>query len=137
MIGFLVCVTIAVVCGYRWYRRYRAGCAQGPRRHPRCMLCGQRHRSPYCDVRPPIPPAIRQMVYARDGHRCRWCGSPFRLQVDHMIPRSRGGPDDLSNYQTLCAEHNRMKGATLMVRPEVPPWVSGERVEPYRGRWVA
>lgn len=28
------------------------------------------------------------------------------MQVDHVIPRSQGGPDDLSNYQLVCGPCN-------------------------------
>lgn len=32
------------------------------------------------------------------------------LEVDHIIPFSCGGRDELSNYQTLCQDCNRAKG---------------------------
>jgi hypothetical protein len=36
---------------------------------------------------------------------------PSSLQVDHVVPRSQGGPDALHNYQPLCRECNANKGA--------------------------
>ncbi|PZO08410.1 MAG: HNH endonuclease [Leptolyngbya foveolarum] len=51
-------------------------------------------------------PSIRWQVFQRDDWRCVSCGkgSPHGaiLQVDHIIPRSKGGKDALENYQTLC-----------------------------------
>jgi 5-methylcytosine-specific restriction endonuclease McrA len=53
-----------------------------------------------------VMPAIRWQVFQRDGWKCVACGRGSQndviLQVDHIIPRSKGGKDSLSNYQTLC-----------------------------------
>jgi 5-methylcytosine-specific restriction endonuclease McrA len=55
--------------------------------------------------------ALRRAVLLRDGYRCavcrRLCGE--YPQVDHIVPRSQGGTDDLSNLQTLCLEHHGQK----------------------------
>lgn len=32
---------------------------------------------------------------------------------DHIVPKSRGGDNRLSNYQTMCAPCNEAKGATI------------------------
>jgi len=61
-------------------------------------------------TRPSILPKIRYEVYRRDGFRCRHCGSPYNLVIDHITPRSWGGPDHISNYQTLCDQCNKIKG---------------------------
>ena len=45
--------------------------------------------------------------------RCNGCRTefPFRMfEVDHLIPRSRGGVDHIDNLQLLCAHCNRTKG---------------------------
>jgi 5-methylcytosine-specific restriction endonuclease McrA len=50
-------------------------------------------------------------VSARDGGRCRQCGSTAQLHFDHVIPISRGGANTLANIQLLCGACNRAKGA--------------------------
>lgn len=61
--------------------------------------------------RPPIPADVRRLVFMRDGYRCRHCGSPFNLQLDHIVPYSWGGFSNPVNLQTLCRTCNRRKGA--------------------------
>jgi 5-methylcytosine-specific restriction protein A len=62
--------------------------------------------------RNPIPPALRHEVFKRDGYRCVDCGATNKertLHVDHIIPVSQGGSDELSNLQTLCDKCNFSK----------------------------
>lgn len=40
-------------------------------------------------------------------------GSPMLFTHDHIIPRSKGGPDHLSNSQTMCVICNETKGDSL------------------------
>ena len=58
-----------------------------------------------------ISPRIRAAVYARDGHRCLYCGTSRRLSLDHIHPFSKGGTDTMENLQTLCVYCNSRKGA--------------------------
>ena len=60
--------------------------------------------------RKPIDDKTRLVVFARDVFVCQACGAMEYLSVDHRIPRSKGGPDDLENYQTLCRKCNSKKG---------------------------
>lgn len=41
--------------------------------------------------------------------RCAACGETSGIQVDHIIPFSRGGTSDVSNLQPLCAGCNYYK----------------------------
>ena len=55
----------------------------------------------------------RHVLFGQQEGRCQGCQTefPFRiLEVDHIIPRSRGGSDHLDNLQLLCAHCNRIKG---------------------------
>jgi hypothetical protein len=52
-------------------------------------------------------------VWTRDGGRCQWpvasggiCGSTHRVELDHVIPRARGGPSTVENLRVLCRLHN-------------------------------
>jgi 5-methylcytosine-specific restriction endonuclease McrA len=61
-----------------------------------------------------IPASIRVSVLHRDGYKCVFCGrsaKQVQLEVDHIVPFSKGGSNDLSNLQTLCFDCNRGKGA--------------------------
>jgi ATP adenylyltransferase len=56
----------------------------------------------------PVPDSIRYQVLKRD-RRCLLCGATAKdrpLQVDHIVPRSKGGATSLENLQTLCFECN-------------------------------
>ena len=63
-----------------------------------------------------IPDSVRAEVIVRDGGRCRNCYSAVNLQIDHIIPRSKGGSSDQSNLQTLCRRCNRRKWKRLVPR---------------------
>lgn len=41
------------------------------------------------------------------------CGATERLNLDHKIPRSRGGSDDWSNLQWKCPGHHSSKTASF------------------------
>ena len=46
-------------------------------------------------------------------YKCSHCGRKFRkkyIDIDHIVPRSRGGSNELTNLQALCRYCNRSKG---------------------------
>lgn len=54
----------------------------------------------------------RANVYARDGHRCQYCGDTFReseLSYDHVVPKSAGGRRTWANIVTACKACNLLK----------------------------
>lgn len=63
-----------------------------------------------------IPDDVKQMVWLRDGGRCRHCGATSELQFDHVIPFALGGASGPENLQVLCGPCNRRKSAGLTVR---------------------
>jgi hypothetical protein len=68
-----------------------------------------KHRSQNFD---PVPGSIRWRVLRRAMGRCEACGisaAERALHVDHIIPRSWGGLNDISNFQALCSTCNVQK----------------------------
>jgi 5-methylcytosine-specific restriction endonuclease McrA len=54
----------------------------------------------------------RTAVLKRDGYRCVNCGQTgTELHVHHIIPRSEGGTNDLSNLVTLCGKCHSIQDA--------------------------
>jgi len=61
----------------------------------------------------PVPDSLRYQVLMDSAGRCALCGATKKesiLDVDHIIPRSRGGKTVRENLQVLCAKCNRSKG---------------------------
>jgi len=54
----------------------------------------------------------RKAVLIRDGFACQYCGARLSMSSgtrDHVIPRSRGGPDTLLNVVAACSSCNARK----------------------------
>lgn len=79
--------------------------------------------------------ALREAIVAIDPV-CGWLGCNLRAQIsaiDHLIPRSRGGPTDAGNGKVMCDHHNVFKhtagytverqpdGTILITRPDATP----------------
>ena len=53
------------------------------------------------------------VLYGQQEGHCEGCKSHFEyrhLEVDHIVPRSRGGTNHVDNLQMLCSHCNRLKG---------------------------
>jgi 5-methylcytosine-specific restriction endonuclease McrA len=67
-----------------------------------------------------IPKALREQVWitynsTKYNATCyvRWCSNvitPFKFEVGHNIPESKGGTLDISNLRPICASCNRSMG---------------------------
>ncbi len=96
-------------------------------------------------------PFSRANVYARDEHRCQYCARRFsvqRLSLDHVMPRSRGGPDTWENVVCACLTCNVRKGGRTPleagmrllnepVRPKRSPMVSRQLTLQKYSAWKA
>lgn len=69
----------------------------------------------------------RRAVFARDHWSCQYCGRPAE-NVDHVVPRSKGGPHSWDNVVASCRRCNSRKenrapvevGLKLRRRPFIP-----------------
>jgi 5-methylcytosine-specific restriction endonuclease McrA len=55
---------------------------------------------------------LKHEVWRRDNFTCQYCGksiNEIELEIDHILPISKGGESVISNLQTLCVECNRTK----------------------------
>ena len=72
-------------------------------------------------------PLSRRAVFARDGHKCQYCNQAAE-NIDHVMPRSRGGPHAWDNVVASCRACNARKedrspaeaGLTLKHPPREP-----------------
>src|SRR5271166_1794498 len=106
----------------------RLGVVGGLIRVPRVLLLIAYERVPKRHVR-----FSRFNIYARDNNTCQYCGRRFsrsELNLDHVMPRSRGGSSTWENVVCSCHNCNRRKGGRtpeeanmlLMRRPRRPEW---------------
>lgn len=66
-----------------------------------------------------MTPQLREQILSRDKYECKKCGVSKKnekhllLEVDHIIPISKGGITIESNLQALCWKCNRTKGTKI------------------------
>ncbi len=78
--------------------------------------------------------SIREYVKEREKpEECIYCGTKTNLTLDHILPRSRGGPDSADNTVWVCKTCNSSKGDkrlyewyTLERRNELPRIAEGK-----------
>jgi hypothetical protein len=64
-----------------------------------------------------ISKKLRFEILTRDGYACVYCGrdrSEVKLEVDHVIPKSKGGSNDPVNLVSACFDCNRSKSNSLI-----------------------
>ena len=97
-------------------------------RVPRVILLSAYNRVPKRYVR-----FSRHNIYLRDQNSCQYCGDRFtrsELNLEHVVPKSRGGKTTWENVVTSCVPCNRRKGGHLLEevgmhlvrRPVRPKW---------------
>lgn len=105
------------------------GLVHGSIRVPRVILLISYDRVPKRHVR-----FSRLNIFLRDRNTCQYCGGTLprkELNIDHVIPRSRGGTSTWENVVCSCLECNRKKGGRT-------PEEAGMRLarKPARPRWT-
>jgi CRISPR/Cas system Type II protein with McrA/HNH and RuvC-like nuclease domain len=77
------------------------------------------HQAKKTKSRKGIGPKLRRDVMQRDNYTCKECGASPKtskgvfLEIDHVIPVSKGGGNEIANLQTLCDVCNAGKGNQL------------------------
>lgn len=67
-----------------------------------------------------MTPRLRAFIKERDDYTCLMCKNTTEiepnllLEIDHIIPLSKGGITEEDNLQTLCWKCNRSKGAKII-----------------------
>jgi hypothetical protein len=100
-----------------------------------------------------VPGVTKAKLLRRDRHTCAYCGGAFAerdLQVEHIVPDSRGGPYTWMNLVTACADCNARKadrtpeeaGMPLLYLPYVPTrfeafLLEGRRIRADVHGWLA
>jgi len=93
----------------------------------------------------------RRNLLVRDRYRCQYCARSMprsRLNIDHVLPRSRGGPSRWENVVCACIECNSRKGdrtpdeagMKLLKKPRRPvahPLMRAGWLGPLRIEWRA
>ncbi len=91
----------------------------------------------------------RKNLFARDLHRCQYCGQNrpvSQLSLDHVIPRSLGGKTNWENIVCCCISCNSRKGGRtpsqagmkLLSKPAKPlsnPALSSPLKDPRYASW--
>jgi 5-methylcytosine-specific restriction endonuclease McrA len=80
-------------------------------RIPRVIQLVHYDRVPHREVR-----FTRRNIFYRDRSRCQYCGKIFAqrdLNLDHVVPLSRGGRSEWTNVVTACLPCNSRKGNRL------------------------
>jgi len=101
------------IYGKRFGSWYKANIAAGLEGYDH----GKKRKANFKRVR--IRSQVKLNILRRDKHQCCLCHkSPNRfpypnLQIDHIIPVSKGGSNDESNLWTLCQKCNRAKSDKL------------------------
>ena len=57
--------------------------------------------------------SVKERLYQEQSGLCNACGNEFgiwNLEIDHIIPKAKGGGDYYENYQLLCSSCNKIKG---------------------------
>ena len=83
----------------------------------------------------PISNALRAKVRAQAENRCGYCGTrqeyiPWTLEVEHIVPKSKGGAEDEENLWLACHACNLFKGAQTYGRDPL----TGRRVRLFNPR---
>jgi len=70
---------------------------------------------------------LRRAVYTRARSSCENCGSKHALEIDHIIPRAKGGGDTLENLRLLCRPCNQRAAIEAYGMQKMEPHLNSKR----------
>lgn len=84
---------------------------------------------------PPVRVKLcRREVFLRDNYTCQYCGvRTHDLTIDHVVPRSRGGPHTWENVVSACRTCNHRKGGKSLAEARMQ--LLRQPFEPRPGRY--
>lgn len=56
-----------------------------------------------------VPSRLRRETWKKTQGNCSRCGSTHLLEIDHKIPRAKGGPNEATNLRMLCRSCNQFE----------------------------
>jgi len=80
-----------------------------------------------------VPAAVKRAVWARDDGKCEWpldsggiCGSTLRLEIDHVVPRGKGGASTADGCRFLCRVRNMLAARQVYGDGRMDQFTNGE-----------
>jgi 5-methylcytosine-specific restriction endonuclease McrA len=67
---------------------------------------------------------IVRAVWRRAGSRCENCGSSFALEIDHKIPRAKGGSSKTENLRLACRSCNQRAAIEALGQLAMDPYIN-------------
>lgn len=67
---------------------------------------------------------VKADVWKMNNGKCTNCGSTYALEIDHILPYSRGGKTTTDNLQLLCRACNQRKGFVMFGAPPKSKFLS-------------
>jgi 5-methylcytosine-specific restriction endonuclease McrA len=79
-----------------------------------------------------VPAKVKREVVKRDEGKCQWnlpdggvCGATVRLEIDHVVPRGKGGASTVENCRILCRPHNLEAARQAYGDARIDPFTRG------------
>lgn len=97
--------------------RYRRRCQEDPEgMRLKFLTVAHRRRERHTQngERSTVQLEVYWQVFKRDNYKCLCCGSAEQLELDHIVPISKGGRSVLDNLQVLCRGCNASKHTKII-----------------------
>ena len=62
----------------------------------------------------PVPHTLRRKIFQEAKGKCSRCGSTHFLEIDHILPRAKGGTNEPRNLRALCRSCNQYEAMRVL-----------------------